>query len=659
MGRTTRSWALLLLAALCLPAIAHAQASRFGATYSLGGSTAPVERPDIAHDYVNNRYLLVAGKGFIEGQLLNAAGQRMSAFRVNALPEYAQNPRVAFGGDRYLVTWHAVLEPGPYARVRGRILDANGTPLTGDFDIAVTAVNAATSSCWLDGADVAYSTGSQEFLVAWSGYFFHTRDIFFQRVNVGGALLGGNTLLSLGDAVRQDREPAVAYNPHRNEFFVAYGVWDDSSARGYVSGRPVVAGSGEMVGPAPPLPQFGSAAAGMKVPSISYNTTTQQYLLGWTQLSPFQHVNSVTLTGTGVQTGPLRVLSSFYAAYDALDIDYNQPSGKFLLVTHGAGTQPWEDAAVSINPDGTAYDNGFFLTSTTDVRALRSNPAANDGNFHPRIAPSAHEGKWLMVTSSVFAAVHAQFASSGASQPPPPPTTNPNMSVDYPPPGTTVAGMFAVGGWAIDAGSPTGTGVSAVHVWARPHSGASPIFLGGATLGLPRPDVGAAFGDGRFTASGFALSGLLPPGPYDIDVSAFSTVTASFNIMRRTTVNVVQPASLPAMYIDLPGVGQTVPQNFPVAGWAVDLASASGHGVDAVHVYAYPVGGGSPIFVGPATVGYLRPDVAAHFGAARFAPAGFGMVATLPPGDYDLAVFAQSYIVGAFNNVATIRIRVV
>ena len=110
--------------------------------------------------------------------------------------------------------------------------------------------------------------------------------------------------------------------------------------------------------------------------------------------------------------GGIRVLSPFYSAYDALDIDYNPASGQSLLVTHGGGAASWEDAGVTILANGTPYDNGFILTNTTDVRPLRSNPANNDGNFNPRVAASTNEKKWLMVTSSVFAATHAQFAAT-------------------------------------------------------------------------------------------------------------------------------------------------------------------------------------------------------------------------------------------------------
>ena len=75
-------------------------------------------------------------------------------------------------------------------------------------------------------------------------------------------------------------------------------------------------------------------------------------------------------------------------AYDALDFSYNAGSGDFLLVTHGAGLQDYEDAAIPINADGSPYDNGFILTNTPDVRPV----TAGDGNFNPRVVSSASEG---------------------------------------------------------------------------------------------------------------------------------------------------------------------------------------------------------------------------------------------------------------------------
>ena len=79
-----------------------------------------------------------------------------------------------------------------------------------------------------------------------------------------------------------------------------------------------------------------------------------------------------------------------------------------------------------------------------------------------------------------------------------------------------------------------------------------------------------------------------------------------------------------------------------VAGWAADLDSPDGTGIQMIHAWAYPRGGGAPLFVGDASYGGARPDVAEVFGE-RFRDSGYGLrVQGLPPGDYDLALFAWS-----------------
>ena len=114
------------------------------------------------------------------------------------------------------------------------------------------------------------------------------------------------------------------------------------------------------------------------------------------------------------------------------------------------------------------------------------------------------------------------------------------MPVETPQTSSTVSGTFQVGGWALDLGAPTGTGVDAVHVYAYPNpgSGTPPIFLGVAALGGSRPDVGAVYGS-QFNNSGYNLLAQgLSPGVYQIVVYARSTITGTFNNSRAVVVTV-------------------------------------------------------------------------------------------------------------------------
>ena len=95
-----------------------------------------------------------------------------------------------------------------------------------------------------------------------------------------------------------------------------------------------------------------------------------------------------------------------------------------------------------------------------------------------------------------------------------------------------------------------------------------------------------------------------------------------------------------------------------VAGWAADLNSADGTGVDTVHVWAYPIDGSAPIFVGAAEYGGARPNVATVHGE-RFLKSGYGLtVQGLAPGTYDLAVFPHSTVTRGFGPAGVVRVTV-
>ena len=239
-----------------------------------------------------------------------------------------------------------------------------------------------------------------------------------------------------------------------------------------------------------------------------------------------------------------------------------------------------------------------------------------------------------------------------------PPVSSPRIFVDTPAGGATVGPSFLIAGWALDGGSPSGPGIDAVHIYAYPNpgSGTAPIFLGVASDGGARGDVGAAFGS-RFTNSGYGLvAGGLAPGSYRLVVYARSTVSGLFSAGTRD-VTVRAPGD-PAMSIDRPVNGATLTQPFAITGWAIDRDSTAGPGVDALHVWAYPAGGGAPIFLGVATGGGSRGDIGGIFGS-RFTSSGYGLtVSALSPGTYDLVVYLHSTASGTFNRATVVRVNV-
>jgi hypothetical protein len=659
MSTLRTSIALAMLSAImAAPAPVSAQASRTGNTFRIGGTTSPVILPDVAYDPLHNRYLVVSGNGFIEGQLLDANGTKLTAFPI-AGGVYSQTPRVAFGADvnggagGYLVTWHESV--GPVAQVRGRLISTDGNALTGDIIIAPEATVAGTGSNWTMGAAVAYSTGSREFLVTWMGGYLTTQDIRFNRISATGVVLQAPAAITGG--VDWERDPSVAYNSVQDEFYIAYAGYFDAGGFGYVNGQRIKAGTGAAIG----SPTMFIQSVATLIPHVEYSPARGEYVVVWyNRTSGSAAFYGVSVRGSdGGVIGGVRLVSSRYFAYDALDFAYNPVAGDYLLVTHGAGLQEYEDAAIPLNADGSPYDNGFILTNTPDVRPVVS----GDGNFNPRIV-AATAGRYLAVTASGFAAVHGQFATStatgGGGPPPPPPpppiTPNPRMFLDVPGHGSLVQPDFAVAGWAVDLGAPSGTGVAAVHVWALPTTGAPAIFLGAANIGVTRPDIAAHFGRPELASSGFGLSATLPPGTYDVIAFAFSTVSGTFNNQHGSRITVVAPPPNPKMFIDNPSWNQHVTNQFIVSGWAVDLGSWSGPGASVVHVWAYPHSGAPPIFVGAAVVANYRPDVAQHFGHWRYHTAGYSLQGSLPSGAYNLVVFAFSTVTGTFNQATLVPI---
>jgi hypothetical protein len=222
--------------------------------------------------------------------------------------------------------------------------------------------------------------------------------------------------------------------------------------------------------------------------------------------------------------------------------------------------------------------------------------------------------------------------------------------------GDTVTSPFLVSGWAVDTAAPSGTGVDTVHVWAYPADGSTPRFLGAATYGTQRSDIGQAFG-APFAPSGFALAGRLAPGGYTVVAFAHSTVTNTFANVSTASITVSGAAQPIVIFTGGNHLGATGGSggSFSLAIAALDERASTGAGVDLVHLWAYPVGGGSPVFLGASGAASADPTMAAAFGQ-QFLNCHFTISNQLPAaGTYDLVFFARSAVTGQFDIVRVKR----
>ncbi len=392
----------------------------------------------------------------------------------------------------------------------------------------------------------------------------------------------------------------------------------------------------------------------------------------------FRALNAPFATRDLIKTilAPQEVYLSDHTTWNNARADRLTPvvSGLYRFGANTAAWRAWDDEIVAIQTDapGGADPTIWRFAHHRSNVAYDGDPSRVAFWYQPHPNVS-QDGRWVLFTSNwektlgTDAAPEAgtaarqdvfllQLAQTGSR---PTEVTRPAMSLDAPGANATVPQPFTINGWAIDAGAAADSGVDAIHVWAFPNPGSNqaPVFVGVANYGRTRGDVAAVFGS-QFTSSGFDLRVTgLPAGVYQLAIFAHSRIAGSFNNVRTVTVTVsVQP---PRMSIDVPSSNGTAATAFTVAGWAIDGNAASGSGVDAVHVWAYPNpgSGAAPRFVGVATLGFNRPDVAAAFGPAGTA-SGYGLAASLPAGVYDLVVFAHSSVTGTFNNSQIVRVTI-
>lgn len=232
------------------------------------------------------------------------------------------------------------------------------------------------------------------------------------------------------------------------------------------------------------------------------------------------------------------------------------------------------------------------------------------------------------------------------------------MALDSPAQGAVLASSFQASGWALDPEAPSGTGVDAIELYAYRNfgSGESPMFLGNATYGDARADVSASYGD-QFKPSGFSLNVTgVPSGSYRLFAFARNIAAGGYTAYVFADVTI---APFGAVAIDAPAAGAISTSAFVVAGWALDNQATSGTGIDAIHIYAAPNGGADPpVFLGVASIGWARPDVAAAYGP-QFATSGYHFTITgMPPGDYALYVYAHSTVTNAFSFMQARAVRV-
>jgi hypothetical protein len=629
---------------LLVPHAAFAQASAQGDSINAIGQQPGFiqRRPDIAFDATSNVYLSVSANPNLRGRFLNASGTPMgSAFDIDQRGATQQVPRVAWSPNAgsngaFLVTW-LDYQFTDRSQIWGRLV-APGTNGAANFVSPEFLISDANEDVHPEmGAAVSYSTQSQVFLVVYrDGPNFNLRG---QRVSNTGTKVGAE--IAVTNTPYWEAEPTIAYNPDRDEFLVAYFA-EPVDRQGQALTVPVRASDGAVTR----APVAFGGGAFITVPQVEYDAKTKQYLAAYFTYKPGAMFEARWLQadGTPDPNRGLFPIVTGYGSYDGFHLVRNPRTESYLAAFHGLNE---DDVAVEVNSAGTP--TAPFRATFSCPTCSGINVGRGSGNFNPRIAASSAAPNWFLVASRSFTEIVAQKfvgvelnngggsgggGGGGGGPVPPSVVSNPKMVLDLPHDNSTMPQPFTVAGWAIDLAATTTSGVSRIDVWAFPTAGGAPQFLGHPTYGHARPDVANYFGGSQYTNSGFGstMSGLVP-GNYIIRAFAYSTIAGQFNAAHERWVTLQGNAH---MALDLPSVNHsTTPgTTFRVAGWALDLSAATGTGVDTVHVWAFrnpDSAAPQPIFLGIASLGHARPDVRAYFGAStEFTNSGFNLVTSLP-----------------------------
>ncbi len=647
MKKLSRVVLAALTLALMTAATSEATVVRVGATTA--AIVAATRGNAVAYDSINHVYLVVSSAGALFGRWVDRNGNPIGApFTIQANPAlFAAFPRATFSPDAnggaggFLVNW-VESDSATAAILHGRMVAfGQGGPYGADN------VLSPDGAWWEEATYGAYSTGSHEFLLVYrTNGSYVLRGV---RTDVNAAPLAPPFTISQTNQF--ENNPSVAYNPVTNQFLACWTMFTAAST-GLLDCQLVQSGSGALVG-GPILVQ---ATGSVWFTDTTYNRNTNQFLVTWDETHGSATLARLVNADGSLPGGVIAVTRS-YAGYDGTATAYNPITRSFFVIAYDLVGDQTQDGGVELTDAGQPVDSGLQVTSLC-VAGVKC------GSFYPQIAASTEDPNWLVTTATSFVQASTQMiagqASGGAPTPPntpAPPQARPMLAVDAPANNAVVPSNFAVQGWAADAGAPSGTGVDVVVVWAWPATGGSAILAGIANYGASRPDVGSYLG-AQFAATGYNVITTLPAGGYTLSIYAHSTVNGSWNSPVNRVVTVQAPASRPMMWVDSPAVNQNTSQFLHAAGWAVDLGSTNGPGVDAVHVWAYPASNPTqPIFLGAATMGVSRPDLGAWLGP-NFGASGYYLDTTIAPGSYTLVFYAHSSLTGTFNNTQVVPITV-
>ena len=337
--RTTRMFALVFLALLCLPAAAGA--NPFGDLLRISQLDADGDGSaydaQVAYNGGTGEYLVSwtadgpfsSGEDEVWVQRLSSAGAQMGGDRristIGAAGDTTREPfgRPAVAADpvngRNLVVWAADPENNGFGssefRIYGQMLGADGAEIGGnDFAISGSQQGALYPHVAFKPGTAA--KGDEEYLVVWTANTTTDPVQWGKRLDENGAAIGASFQISQIAESGEGSLPQVAYNQATDEYLVAWYSFK-SGEDGEAWGQRINASTGAAIGGDVPLTAHGTTTDdnGGGFPSISYNPLAGNYLMTFTRDDDNPNpdvleVYSQVLSATAVPQGTPKRLST-------------------------------------------------------------------------------------------------------------------------------------------------------------------------------------------------------------------------------------------------------------------------------------------------------------------------------------------------------------
>ena len=251
--------------------------------------------------------------------------------RISDIPYTQSHPGLTYNpsSNQFLVVWQDLRGIG-WGDVYAQLVDSNGAIAGANFSIAV----ADDADDWLFNPKPAYNSATNQYLVVWEELRNVADDIYGQRVNANGSMLGAEIVIST--AANDQRNPDIVYNSSSNQFLV---VFDDDRLTQYdhdIYGV-LVNADGALAGVDFPV---SIASQNQYFPVVAYDAADNLYLVVWWDLrnpATSGDIYGRFVYADGAMAGAEFAVSISNADQTYPDIAYASTLNQFLVVwTHDA-----------------------------------------------------------------------------------------------------------------------------------------------------------------------------------------------------------------------------------------------------------------------------------------------------------------------------------